>query len=128
MTISTDVPADAATTAALENQFGLADRVVNEEALSNSIQRFREQGITLPTFAQLADPSTFDQAEKVGDADPQGPDARNLWRCHWYNDLQGNRVDVPEHVVLPSTLTGVASPIIVVFGDRFPMITAHKVL
>jgi len=119
---------DAATSDALENQFGLADRIVDEGALANSVQRFREQGITLPTFAQLADPSTFDQAEKVGDADPQGPDARNLWRCHWYNDLQGNRVDVPEHVVLPPELTGVESPIIVVFGDRFPMITAHKVL
>ena len=35
---------------------------------------------------------------------------------------------VPEHVVLPSSLTGVDSPILVVFGDRFPMITAHKVL
>ena len=35
----------------------------------------------------------------------------------------------PQHVVLaPPTLTGVESPIIVVFGDRFPMITAHKVL
>ncbi len=120
--ISTD-EASAATTDALENQFGLADRIVDDAAVANSVQRFREQGIALPTFAQLADPSTFDQAEKVGDADPQGPDARNLWRVHWYNDLQGNRVGVPEHVVLPSTLTGVASPIIVVFGDRFPMIT-----
>ena len=26
---------------------------------------------------------------KVGDADPQGADARNLWRVHWYNDLAG---------------------------------------
>ena len=125
--INTD-EASAATTDALENQFGLADRIVSEEAVAHSVQRFRQQGITLPTFAQLADPATFDHAEKVGDADPQGPDARNLWRVHWYNDLQGNRVDVPQHVVLPSTLTGVASPIIVVFGDRFPMITAHKVL
>ena len=127
VTLLNDAP-DAVTASAMENQFGLADRVVDEQALSNSIRRFREQGISLPTFAQLADPSTFDHAEKVGDADPQGPDARNLWRCHWYNDLQGNRVDVPEHVVLPSTLTGVDAPIIVVFGDRFPMITAHKVL
>ena len=77
---------------------------------------------------QLADPSTFDHAAHVGDADPQGPDARNLWRVHWYNDLAGGRVDVPDHVVLPPSLTGVESPIIVVFGDRFPMITAHKVL
>ena len=47
---------------------------------------------------------------------------------HWYNDLHGDRVAVPDHVVLPPELTGVESPIIVVFGDRFPMITAHKVL
>ncbi|MEY4362377.1 MAG: hypothetical protein RL391_1683 [Actinomycetota bacterium] len=112
---------------ALENQFGLADRVVDPQALSNSVARFRQQGIVLPTFAQLADPSSVD-AGLVGDADPQGPDARNLWRVHWYNDLTGRRVAVPEHVVLPPSLTGVPNPIIVVFGDRFPMITAHKVL
>jgi cysteine synthase len=113
---------------ALENQFGLADRVVDEVALGNSIERFRERRIVLPTFSQLADPSTVDHASAVGDADPNGPDARNLWRVHWYNDLAGGRVDVPEHVVLPPEITGVKSPIIVVFGDRFPMITAHKVL
>jgi cysteine synthase A len=113
---------------ALENQFGLADRVVDEGALGNSVARFRERGIRLPTFAQLADPSTFNQAVLTGDADPQGPDARNLWRVHWYNDLAGAPVTVPEHVVLGPELTGVDSPIIVVFGDRFPMITAHKVL
>jgi cysteine synthase A len=114
--------------AALENQFGLADRIVDEAALANSVERFRQRGISLPTFAQLADPSTFDHTARVGDADPHGPDARNLWRNHWYNDLAGNRVDVPQHVVLASDLTGIESPIIVVFGDRFPMITAHKVL
>ncbi|MGI9052010.1 MAG: pyridoxal-5'-phosphate-dependent protein subunit beta [Ilumatobacteraceae bacterium] len=112
---------------ALESQLGLADRVIDDVALANAIQRFRERGITLPTFAELADPTTI-EAHKVGDADPQRPDARNLWRVHWYNDLAGRRVDVPDHVVLPSSLTGVESPIIVVFGDRFPMITAHKVL
>jgi cysteine synthase len=113
---------------ALETQFGLADRLVDEQALANSIERFRERQIRLPTFAQLADPSTFDHDALVGDADPQGADARNLWRVHWYNDLAGHRVAVPDHVVLPSSLTGVECPIIVVFGDRFPMITAHKVL
>ncbi len=118
----------AAARDALENQFGLADRIVDESALANSVERFRQRKITLPTFGQLADPTTFDQARLVGDADPQGADARNLWRVHWYNDLAGHRAPVPEHVVLPPRLTGVDSPIIVVFGDRFPMITAHKVL
>jgi cysteine synthase len=112
---------------ALETQLGLADRIVDDAALANSVTRFRERGITLPTFAELADPTTFD-VSRVGDADPQAPDARNLWRVHWYNDLAGGRVDVPEHVVLPTALTGVPSPIVVAFGDRFPMITAHKVL
>jgi cysteine synthase A len=112
---------------ALENQFGLTDRVVDAKALAHSIARFRERGITLPTFGQLADPSTVDPGV-VGDASKDAADPRNLWRVHWYNDVAGNRVAVPDHVVLPPSLTGVASPIIVVFGDRFPMITAHKVL
>jgi len=112
---------------ALINQFGLADAVVDELSLENSVKRFREQGIVLPTFAQLADPSTVDASITAG-VPKNAPDARNLWRVHWYNDLDGNRVAVPDHIVLPSSFTGVASPIIVVFGDRFPMITAHKVL
>src|SRR4051794_974797 len=115
------------TSDALENQFGLADRVIDEQALANSVRRFAEQGITLPTFAQLADPSTFD-ASIVAGVDKNAADPKNLWRVHWYNDIAGQRVDVPDHVVLPKSLTGVDSPIIVVFGDRFPMITAHKVL
>src|SRR5215216_6677916 len=111
----------------LERLYGLADRVVDDEALANSVERFRERGIVLPTFSELADPSTIDHA-RVGDADPQAPDPRNLWRVHWYNDVAGRRTAVPGHVVLPTEMTGVESPIIVVFGDRFPMITAHKVL
>ncbi len=112
---------------ALINQFGLADHVVDAESLRRSVQRFREQGIVLPTFAQLADPSTIDATVTAG-VDKNAPDPHNLWRVHWYNDLAGQRVPVPDHVVLPKELTGVDAPIIVAFGDRFPMITAHKVL
>ncbi len=81
----------------------------------------------LPTFAELADPSLIDPALTSG-VDPNAADARNLFRVHWHNDLVGGHTDVPDHVVLPGELTGVESPIIVVFGDRFPMIAAHKVL
>ncbi len=122
MTAITQLSPDALTT-----QLGLADRVLDSEALANSVKRFAERGIVLPTFAELADPSRIDPAIVAG-ADPQGPDARNLFRCHWFNDLHGERVAVPDHVVLPPALTGVESPIIVAFGDRFPMIAAHKVL
>jgi cysteine synthase len=109
------------------DQFGLSDSVVDHEALARSIRRFREQGITLPTFAELATPGAVTTAGAAG-ADPSAADPRNLWRVHWYNDLGGGQVTVPEHVVLPSSLTGIASPVIVVFGNRFPMIGAHKVL
>jgi cysteine synthase len=126
VTLPTAAPDDAIADA-LENQFGLADRVVDTASLTNSVARFRERGIRLPTFAQLADPSSLDPA-LVGDAAKDAPDPRNLWRVHWYNDLAGNRAVVPDHVVLPSSLTGIESPIVVAFGDRFPMITAHKVL
>ncbi len=111
----------------LRSRLGLARDVVDPEAYRHAVERFRERRIVLPTFAQLADPSSFDPAVHAG-VGTDAADARNLWRVHWYNDLSGNRVAVPDHVVLPASLTGVAAPIIVVFGDRFPMITAHKVL
>ena len=61
--------------------------------------------------------------------DPDAPDAANLWRVHWFNDAsRKTRVPVPGHVVLPPELTGVRAPIVVLFGRRFPMIGAHKVL
>ncbi len=113
-----------ATEIALRNQYGLADEVVDPDTLERSVRRFAEQGIVLPTFAQLADPRGLPEPH----VDKNAADPSNLYRVHWYNDLAGRRVAVPDHVVLPSSLTGVASPIIVVFGDRFPMITAHKVL
>ncbi len=112
---------------ALVNQLGLADDVVDPAALANSVARCREQGIVLPTFAELADPSRL-PTDSLRGVDKDAPDARNLFRVHWYNDLAGGRTSVPDHVVLPSSLTGVESPIVVLFGDRFPMIGAHKVL
>jgi cysteine synthase len=112
---------------ALAGQLGLAGTVVDDQALRRTAQRFREQHIRLPTFGELADPARID-ASATDCADRDDPDPRNLWRVHWYNDLAGGRVPVPDHVVLPAELTGVACPIIVALGDRFPMIGAHKVL
>src|SRR4051794_41964959 len=93
------------TSDALENQFGLADRVIDEEALANSIRRFREQGITLPTFAQLADPSTFD-ATIVAGGDKNAADPKNLWRGPLYNDIAGGRGDGAGQVGVPKNPTG----------------------
>ena len=104
-----------------------ADRTAYER----TVRRFRETRTILPTFSELIDPPTIPAATRAGLAGvaPDAPDARNLYRVHWHNaaDRRGT-VAVPEHVVLPTSITGVAAPIVVALGDRFPMIAAHKVL
>ena len=110
--------------------FGLSTELVDGDRYQRSVDRFREQGVVLPTFAQLADPSRIPDGIRsaLAGVDRNAADALNLFRVHWYNDLHGGFTDVPEHVVLPPELTGVPAPIIVAFGNRFPMIGAHKVL
>ena len=112
---------------ALQEQLGLANTVVDPASLESSVKRFAAQKIVLPTFGELAEPRLISQDITKG-VDKDAADPRNLFRVHWFNDMAGNRVSVPDHVVLPKSLTGVDSPIVVMFGDRFPMITAHKVL
>jgi cysteine synthase len=118
---------------ALAGQLGLVGEVADAGTLERSVQRFRERGIVLPTFAELADPATIPAGRlaALAGVDRDAPDAANLWRVHWHNPIEGRQpgfVELAEHVVLPPALTGVASPVVVVFGDRFPMINAHKVL
>ena len=111
----------------LRTQLGLADEIVDAGSLGESVARCSKNNVILPTFAQLADPTQI-AADIAKGVDKNAPDARNLFRVHWFNNLKGERVSVPDHIVLPASLTGVSSPIVVMFGDRFPMITAHKVL
>ena len=96
-----------------------------------TLRRFREADIVLPTFEQLAEPSTIPSriVDALEEVDPDDAHPRNLFRVHWYNGAdRRSRVGIPEHVVLPSALTGVDARIVVALGDRFPMIHAHKVL
>ena len=89
-------------TQALENQFGLADRVVDGDALAEQRGAVPRAGISAADVRPARRSVDVRPRGLVGDADPQGADARNLWRVHWYNDLAGDRVAVPDHVVLPT--------------------------
>jgi len=105
--------------------------VVDAEVLERTVGRFREAGIALPRFAELADPTLVPARvrERLADVGPDDPHPLNLFRVHWFNDpSRTGIVSVPGHVVLPPELTGVQAPIVVALGDRFPMIAAHKVL
>ena len=110
---------------------GLENHIVDQGVYDRAVERFRQAGIKLPRISQLADP-TASRAEieaLTGSADPDAPDARNLFRVHWYNDIDRRSLaDVPAHIVLPPELTGIDARIIVAIGNRFPMIRAHKVL
>ncbi len=109
-----------------------------QTAYDNAVKRFRENNIVLPTFAQLRDPSTIPGSirDQLASVDKDAADNRNLFRVHWFNghaDEPGvpnypGFVDVPNHVELPPELTGVDARIVLAFGNRFPMIRAHKVL
>jgi cysteine synthase A len=112
-------------------RLGLEREVVDQGVYESSVKRFREAGIVMPTFAQLADPCAMpvDLLSDVAKADPDSPDPRNLFRAHWHNDTgESMPVPLPAHVVLPPELTGVPSPIVVLLGDRFPMIHSHKLI
>ncbi|MBI5494036.1 MAG: pyridoxal-5'-phosphate-dependent protein subunit beta [Deltaproteobacteria bacterium] len=111
-------------------KLGLERDIVDRAVYDRTVKRFKEASITLPTFAQLADPSRIPAATRkvLAGVKPDVPHPANLFRVHWYNDGKGGFQDVPAHLVLPESLTGVKAKIVVVLGNRFPMIRAHKVL
>lgn len=105
--------------------------IVDKARRRAAIERLRDIRVRIPTWSELADPTQIPAAEAAAlkQADPDAPDAANLWRVHWFNGAdRKSPVDVPGHIVLPPELTGVKSPIVVLTGRRFPMIGAHKVL
>lgn len=96
--------------------------------MDRAVTRFRQRQIRLPTFAELAEPSRIPVAIVAG-VDPDAAHAANLFRVHWYNDdTRSGFSQVPGYLEIPPSLTGVEARILVVLGNRFPMIRAHKVL
>jgi len=109
----------------------VSPEIVDRDQRARAIARVRELGVVMPTFSQLADPSKIPAAhtKKLASVAPDEPHAENLWRVHWYNGAdRKSRADLPGFMVLPEAITGVKAPIVVLFGRRFPMIGAHKVL
>ena len=111
-------------------RLGLTADLVDKGSYERAVERFKERKIALPTFAQVADPTLQPSgvSASLQGVDPDAGDPANLWRVHWFNGAdRKSRVDVPVHVVLPPSLTGVAATIVVMLGNKFPMIRAHKV-
>ena len=112
-------------------RLGLERSVVDVEVYGRTVRRFGESGVILPTIGQLKDPGAIpaDIRQKLRSVDPDSPHPLNLFRVHWFNDAQRTSLsDVPAYIELAPQLTGVPARIVVMLGNRFPMIHAHKVL
>jgi len=110
---------------------GLEREVADRDTYRRAVDWFRNAGVLLPTFAQLAAPGSIPAGirRQLEVVDPDQANPRNLFRVHWYNDRdRAGQAAVPVHVVLPGELTGVDAKIVVALGEKFPMIRAHKVL
>ncbi|MBS1195412.1 MAG: Cysteine synthase, partial [Actinobacteria bacterium] len=108
----------------------MIDLTVHPDVLERAVARARERAITIPTFAQMVDPSrvpakVVDRLAGVGlwDVDPL-----NLFRITWHNEPvpQGGGFGPVNYLEFPPALTGVEARIIALVGKWFPT-GAHKV-
>jgi cysteine synthase A len=108
----------------------MIDLNVNEAQRKKNIQRCKEKGILLPTYAQMRDPSKVPEAIKkelsgIGLWDVH---SRNLFRVTWHNEPKekGGAFGGVNFVELPSSITGTEARIVGLAGKWFPT-GAHKV-
>jgi cysteine synthase len=108
----------------------MIDLTVNTEVLERTAALARERSITIPTFAQMRDPSlvpagVVDRLSGVGlwDVDPI-----NLFRITWHNEpvAKGGGFGPVNWLEFPKEITGVDARILALVGKWFPT-GAHKV-
>ncbi len=108
----------------------MIDLTIDEKRLERAVQRARERGILIPTFAQMKDPSRIPdrikaQLKGIGLWDIN---SLNLFRITWKNEptAHGGGFGGVNYVELPPALTGVPARILCLVGKWFPT-GAHKV-
>ncbi len=108
----------------------LIDNIVDEQALEKAIQRYKERGIILPTFAQQKNPELIPEnvKAKLRDIGLWDLNPLNLFRITWKNEPQerGGLYGGVNYIELPQELTGVEARIVALVGKWFPT-GSHKV-
>ncbi|MEN8221754.1 MAG: pyridoxal-phosphate dependent enzyme [Acidobacteriota bacterium] len=108
----------------------ITDKIINEEVVEKSAQRFREKKIILPTFEQMRNPDLIPESIKnelknigLWDLHPL-----NLFRITWKNEpkKEGGLYGDVNYLELPKEITGVDARIVLLLGKYFPT-GAHKV-
>ncbi len=108
----------------------MIDLTIQKESLQRSVDRAREKGIVIPTFAEMRNPDLIPEKIKkrlksVGlwDINPL-----NLFRVTWRNEPveEGGTFGPVNYIEFPKELTGVRARIILLVGKWFPT-GCHKV-
>ncbi len=108
----------------------MIDLNVNAVQRRKNVQRCRDKGILLPTYAQMRDPTRIPAAIKreLADVGLWDVHVRNLFRINWHNEPaeRGGGFGDVNFVELPPALTGTRARIVGIVGKWFPT-GAHKV-
>jgi len=108
----------------------ITDKIANPAIRQKAIERFREKGIILPTFAQMRNPELVpdkikDTLKNIGlwDLHPA-----NLFRITWKNKPveKGGLFGGVNFIEIPEVISGVKAKIVLLVGKYFPT-GAHKV-
>jgi cysteine synthase len=106
------------------------DLTVDRRVLEKNIQKAKEKGIIVPTFARMRNPETVPAAikERLRQTGLWDVDPVNLFRITWKNEPKesGGLFGGPNYIELPRKLTGVPARIICLAGKYFPT-GCHKV-
>ncbi|HTY60481.1 MAG TPA: pyridoxal-phosphate dependent enzyme [Bacteroidota bacterium] len=101
---------------------------LNTDVIRKTAARCRQRGITIPTFAQLRDPSKIPAsvASRLAGVGLWDVNPLNLFRITWKNDVATGLYGGVNCFEIPREITGVRARIIGLTGKFFPT-GAHKV-
>ncbi|MFT5422494.1 MAG: cysteine synthase A [Phycisphaerales bacterium] len=108
----------------------MTTNTATESNIQRAVERCRERGVRIPTFAQMRDPSLIpsDITDRLRGTPINAVDPVNLFRITWKNEPNpaGGGFNSGNWVEFPSELTGVDARIVGIVGKWFPT-GAHKV-
>ncbi|MBK5200943.1 MAG: pyridoxal-phosphate dependent enzyme [Spirochaetaceae bacterium] len=103
---------------------------VNKDVRAKNVKRCQEQGIVLPTFKEMLDPSLIsdDVKAKLATVGLWDVNPVNLYRITWHNEpkAKGGEFGDVNFLEIPHEITGTKARIIALAGKWFPC-GVHKV-
>lgn len=108
----------------------IENKIVNHDVRKKAIERLREKGIVLPTFAQMRDPQLIPEKikDKLKNIGLWELNPLNLFRINWHNEPKetGGLYGDVNYIEIPKAITGIDTRIVLIVGKWFPT-GAHKV-